>query len=666
MMRVPGGNGNLLDAKAQGADVRMVYSPLDALQDRRGQPRQAGRVLRRRVRDHRAVDRGHRAARPRQRGIDELLRLLQPRHDRPAAQGHPRVARPAPRRLPRPRPRVDRHRQPALPVRARPVRQAPGHRRLRAPRHPPVHRRCCCASSTRAAARSRTSTPGPCPCDGQPQGPGQVLNEVFELRPHFEWRGLGFISQSALKLSDDFADFDAELRFSVPGVRVADPKACQCGEVLKGVIKPWECKVFGTACTPETPIGTCMVSSEGACAAYYNYGRFTSDPGAGRSERDRVTRRHDRRRRRRARPRRAGPRAHRGVPPAPAQAARTSSSTRPTAPGARRRPPSIDAVFLEAFRNQTLETHGRRRRPGAAVGRAHRLHHRLLRGEAPPLPGRRRSATWPSTARSTTWPMMGARPQWISAGFVLEDGFSIVELRAHRGRHGRGRRRGRRADRHRRHQGGRTRARPTAATSPPPAWASSPAGVHLDAKSVRPGDKVLVSGKIGDHGVAVLIARGELDLEADIPSDTAPLNELVEHAAGRRAQDVRFMRDPTRGGVATVLNELAREAEVGGRARQESAIPVRNVVNGACEILGIDPLYVANEGKLVAVVAAPTRPTPPWPPCRPTRSGVDAAVIGEITRRPARHRHAQDRLRRHPHRRHARRATPSPASADAK
>jgi hydrogenase expression/formation protein HypD len=102
----------------------------------------------------------------------------------------------------------------------------------------------------------------------------EVMAEVFELRPHFEWRGLGFISQSALKLSDAYSDFDAELRFSVPGVRVADPKACQCGEVLKGVIKPWECKVFGTACTPEHAIGTCMVSPEGACAAYYNYGRF--------------------------------------------------------------------------------------------------------------------------------------------------------------------------------------------------------------------------------------------------------------------------------------------------------------------------------------------------------------------------------------------------------
>jgi hydrogenase expression/formation protein HypD len=86
---------------------------------------------------------------------------------------------------------------------------------------------------------------------------------------------LGFITSSALRLREEFAEFDAEHVFELPGLRVADPKSCQCGEVLKGVLKPWECKVFGTACTPETPIGTCMVSPEGACAAYYNFGRFS-------------------------------------------------------------------------------------------------------------------------------------------------------------------------------------------------------------------------------------------------------------------------------------------------------------------------------------------------------------------------------------------------------
>jgi hydrogenase expression/formation protein HypD len=103
----------------------------------------------------------------------------------------------------------------------------------------------------------------------------KVLSEVFEPRDYFEWRGLGSIAHSGMKLKSTYAQFDAEVKFSVPGLRIADPKACQCGEILKGVKKPWECKVFGTACTPETPIGSCMVSSEGACAAYYNFGRLS-------------------------------------------------------------------------------------------------------------------------------------------------------------------------------------------------------------------------------------------------------------------------------------------------------------------------------------------------------------------------------------------------------
>jgi hydrogenase expression/formation protein HypD len=99
----------------------------------------------------------------------------------------------------------------------------------------------------------------------------RAMAEVFELRPYFEWRGLGFISQSALKIRASYAQWDAEQRFCVPGVRVTDPKAAQCGEVLKGVLKPVQCKLFGRECTPEQPVGALMVSSEGSCAAYYNY-----------------------------------------------------------------------------------------------------------------------------------------------------------------------------------------------------------------------------------------------------------------------------------------------------------------------------------------------------------------------------------------------------------
>jgi len=100
----------------------------------------------------------------------------------------------------------------------------------------------------------------------------QAVAKVFELRPFFEWRGLGSIDHSGVRIRDAYGRFDAERRFTVPQLKIADPKSCQCGEVLKGAIKPWQCKVFGSACTPETPMGALMVSSEGACAAYYQYG----------------------------------------------------------------------------------------------------------------------------------------------------------------------------------------------------------------------------------------------------------------------------------------------------------------------------------------------------------------------------------------------------------
>jgi hydrogenase expression/formation protein HypD len=99
----------------------------------------------------------------------------------------------------------------------------------------------------------------------------KAMNEVFEVRPFFEWRGLGLISHSALQLRPEFAQWDAEVRFQIEGVRTADPQAAQCGEVLKGVLKPHQCKLFGKECTPEHPVGALMVSSEGACAAYYHH-----------------------------------------------------------------------------------------------------------------------------------------------------------------------------------------------------------------------------------------------------------------------------------------------------------------------------------------------------------------------------------------------------------
>lgn len=159
------------------------------------------------------------------------------------------------------------------------------------------------------------------------------------------------------------------------------------------------------------------------------------------------------------------------------------------------------------------------------------------------------------------------------------------------------------------------------------------ARLTLSAQSVRPGDKILCSGTLGDHGVAILVARGNLDLEADILSDTRPLTPLVAALTRAAAAGVRFMRDPTRGGVGTVLNELARDSGL-GVVLQEERLPVRESVTGACEILGIDPLYVANEGKLLAVVSSDLADAA-LAALRAVDGGEDAAIIGEMQAEPA-------------------------------
>ena len=127
-------------------------------------------------------------------------------------------------------------------------------------------------------------------------------------------------------------------------------------------------------------------------------------------------------------------------------------------------------------------------------------------------------------------------------------------------------------------------------------------GVNIDPASVRPGDKVLLSGPVGDHGITILLARGELDFEADLSSDTRSVLPMVEALVAAAGAGVRWMRDPTRGGMATSLNELARDCRL-GVALYEDDVPVRETVRGACELLGLDPFHIANEGQFLAVVA---------------------------------------------------------------
>ena len=158
-------------------------------------------------------------------------------------------------------------------------------------------------------------------------------------------------------------------------------------------------------------------------------------------------------------------------------------------------------------------------------------------------------------------------------------------------------------------------------------------GMKIDPKSVRPGDKILLSGPLGDHGITILLARGDLDLEADLRSDTRSVFPLVEALGTAAGPGVRWMRDPTRGGAATSLNELARDCGL-GIVLVEEMIPVRDAVRGACELLGLDPLHIANEGQFLAVVA-PEYADAALNALSLASGGEDAQVIGEVREQPA-------------------------------
>jgi len=158
-----------------------------------------------------------------------------------------------------------------------------------------------------------------------------------------------------------------------------------------------------------------------------------------------------------------------------------------------------------------------------------------------------------------------------------------------------------------------------------------PLGVHIAAARAQPGDRILVNGFIGDHGVAILAARDDLELEVPIASDTQPLNGLVK-ALLAACPDVHCLRDATRGGIASVVNEIAEAAGVCIRLHEPS-IPVREAVRGVSEILGLDPLYYANEGKLVAVLPS-AHADAALAAMRAHPCGRDAALIGEVTAQP--------------------------------
>ncbi|MEO8715538.1 MAG: hydrogenase formation protein HypD [Acetobacteraceae bacterium] len=276
-MRVPGSRKSLLKAKADGADVRMVYSPLDALAIARKNP------------DREVIffGLGFETTMP-----STAMTLIQAKakevRNFSLFCNHITIIPTIKAMLDSPELKLDGFLGPghvSMVIGTRPYAFIAGHyaKPITIAGFEPLDVLQSMQMVLRQLAEGRCEVENQygrvVPANGN-QAALAAIGEVFELREFFEWRGLGSIDHSGVRVRAAYADFDAERKFSVPNIKIADPKACQCGEVLKGVIKPHECKVFGTACTPETPLGSLMVSTEGACAAYYNYGRLDAPEDA--------------------------------------------------------------------------------------------------------------------------------------------------------------------------------------------------------------------------------------------------------------------------------------------------------------------------------------------------------------------------------------------------
>lgn len=276
MMRVPGSDGSLLDARARGADVRFVYSPLDALKLAEENPDKhvvffavgfettapstavTLEAARRKAVPNFSVFSNHVTIEPPLRAIvdggeTEVDGFIGPGHVATV------VGTKAFDFLP------DEFGMPCVVAGFEPLDILQAVAMLL---EQFVSGDVAAGKATVGNQYARVVR-----AEGNPAAEA-LLDRVFTVRDRFEWRGLGWLDDSGLGIAGEYAQWDAEKRFTVPGALIPDPVACECGSVLTGRIKPWECRVFGTACTPDTPIGTCMVSPEGACAAYYNFGRI--------------------------------------------------------------------------------------------------------------------------------------------------------------------------------------------------------------------------------------------------------------------------------------------------------------------------------------------------------------------------------------------------------
>lgn len=268
-MRVPGSKRSLMQAKAEGADVRMVYSPLDALAIARDNP---GREVV-------FFGLGFETTMP-----STAFTILQAEAERignfSLFCNHITIIPTIKAILDSPDLRIDGFLGPghvSMVIGSRPYAFIANHYRrpLVVAGFEPLDILHSIWLVLKQMAEGRCEIENQygrvAPSEGNAAAL-EAIARVYELREFFEWRGLGSIDHSGVRIRESYARYDAERKFAIPALHIADPKSCQCGEVLKGVIKPWQCKVFGAACTPEAPLGALMVSSEGACAAYYQYG----------------------------------------------------------------------------------------------------------------------------------------------------------------------------------------------------------------------------------------------------------------------------------------------------------------------------------------------------------------------------------------------------------
>ncbi len=427
----------------------------------------------------------------------------------------------------------------------------------------------------------------------------EMVAEVFELRDTFEWRGLGWVAESALQMREEFAAFDAEKVFAIKTVPAKDNPACECGAILRGVKKPVRLQAVRHAVHAGDADGLLHGVLGGLLRRALDLWPLPRHRKA-------------------------------GVVTAPRLRSRKLDIKNGRVDlshgsGGRAMAQLIADIFHDAFANDLLSQGNDQAVFDIPAGRMAMTTDGYVVSPLFFPGGDIGSLAVHGTVNDLA--MAGAVPLHLSASFILEEGFPLADLQRIARSMGEAAR-----------EAGVTivtgdtkvveRGKADGVFISTAGIGLVPEGLRLSGDQARPGDAILVSGTMGDHGVAIMSSRENLQFETEIVSDSAALHGLTAAMVAACGPDLRLMRDPTRGGLAATLNEIAHQSGVGIRI-SEDAIPIKPQVAAACELLGLDPLYVANEGKLVAFVA-PEAAQKLLAVMRAHPLGRDAAMIGHV------------------------------------